>query len=135
MYKQPTDLHKQTKQSKPNNTQAAHVNHKPILKSHSFEQPTSIFCIPEALHLPQLDIPTCEPRKAMFIESKIKKFFNDSSTHAYADSGTDIHITNPHTTHKLGLLLHPYTTPVTIQFGDGSLQSSTHFVFMGDILG
>jgi hypothetical protein len=68
--------------------------------------------------------------KAMFTENKIKKIFNI----AYADSGTDIHITNPSTVARLGLHLHSYAKPVTIQFGDGSLQCATHFVFMGDIL-
>jgi hypothetical protein len=67
----------------------------------------------------------------MFTESKVKKFF----THAYADSGTDIHITNPATVLQLGLPRHTYASPVSIQFGDGSLRSATQFVFMGDILG
>ena len=110
----------------------AKLNHKPILKTHSFEQTHKPFRIPEALHLPQLDQPPTH--KAMFTESKVKKYFN--KTHqAYADSGTDIHITNPQTVTELNLQRHPYTKPVTIQFGDGSLQCATHFVFMGDILG
>ena len=100
----------------------------PILKMHSFEQAPPPFRIPEALHLPAMHPPT--GHKAMFTENKIKKIFNI----AYADSGTDIHITNPSTVAQLGLHLHPYAKPVTIQFGDGSLQCATHFVFMGDIL-
>jgi len=100
-----------------------------ILKTHSFEQPPQTFRLPEALHLPELQTPT--GHKAMFTESKIKKLNNI----AYADSGTDIHITNPSTIAQLGLQQHPYARPVTIQFGDGSLQHATHFVLMGDILG
>jgi hypothetical protein len=71
----------------------------------------------------------------MFTESKVKKFFNRKQTHAYADSGTDIHITNPETVLQLKLQRHAYVKPVSIQFGVGSIQTATHFVFMGDILG
>jgi hypothetical protein len=71
----------------------------------------------------------------MFTEMKVKKLAHNILHQAYADSGTDIHITNPSTVAQLGLHPHAYATPVTIQFGDGSLQSATHFVFLGDILG
>jgi hypothetical protein len=110
-------------------TTAEKPRNAPILKMHSFEQAPPPFRIPEALHLPELQTPT--GHKAMFTESKIKKLNNI----AYADSGTDIHITNPSTITQLGLQQHPYLRPVTIQFGDGSLQHATHFVLMGDILG
>ena len=84
--------------------------HKPTLKHHSFEQPPKPFRLPEYLSLPELE-PPAHTHKAMFTESKVKKFF----THAYADSGTDIHITNPATVLQLGLPRHTYATPVSIQ--------------------
>ena len=124
----PTVLRKPTKKIRAP-TVANKPRNAPILKMHSFEQTPKPFRIPEALHLPELQPPT--GHKAMFTESKIKKICKL----AYADSGTDIHITNPSTVAQLGLHTHPYEKPVTIQFGDGSLQSATQFVFMGDILG
>jgi hypothetical protein len=135
-----------TKQSKYNNnktidlrklnaptTSNAKQHSKRTLITHSFEQPHKSFRLPEALHIPELSPPT--NHKAMFMESKIKKLLNTAHSQAYADSGTDIHITNPTTVTQLGLPRHRYASPVTIQFGDGSLKSATHFAFMGDILG
>jgi hypothetical protein len=54
---------------------------------------------------------------------------------AIADSGTDIHVTNPATAQRLNLSLHKYSRPVTIMFGDSSIITATHFVMMGDIIG
>jgi hypothetical protein len=71
----------------------------------------------------------------MFTETKVKKLTHNTTNEAIADSGTNINITNPATVTQLGLPLHAYIKPVTIQFGDGSLQSASYFVFLGDILG
>ena len=132
VYKQTIDLCKQPISTR---THASPLLRKPILKSPTFEQPPVAFRLPEDLHLPALNIPPGHTHKAMFPECKIKKIFHTHLTCAYADSGTDIHIINPQTARQLGLPHHPYVKPVTIQFGDGSLRSATHFVFMGDILG
>ena len=57
-----------------------------------------------------------------------------ASTKGILDSGASISVTNPRTVAYYGLTLIPWDTgPVRIQFGDGNVETSTHYVNLNSV--
>ena len=55
-------------------------------------------------------------------------------TNGILDSGASISVTNPRTVAYYGLTLIPWDTgPVRIQFGDGNVETSTHYVNLNSV--
>ena len=69
-------------------------------------------------------------QNSVFSKARITKVTNT----AIADSGADIHITNTETVQKMNLQTYTYDNPITIKFGQGTLQTAYTYTWMGDIL-